>query len=66
MEHKKPGRPSRGDRAQLNVWQPRALYEAAKAKAAQQGMTVTDYIGLLMAADLDMPYDAQEALSLSA
>jgi hypothetical protein len=66
MEPKKPGRKSKGDRCQVNTLQPRALVNAAAAKAARHGMTLTDYVGQLLADDLGMTYQAQEALSLSA
>lgn len=66
MERKKPGRRSKGDRPQLNVRQPRALLQAAQEKASARGMTLTDYVGHLLADDTGVPYDAQEGLSLSA
>lgn len=66
MERKKPGRRSRGDRRQVNTMQPRALADAAAVKAAAGGMSLTDYIGQLLARDLGMTYDMQGALPLSA
>lgn len=59
-----------GDRRQVNTEQPRVLADAAAAEAARRGMTLTDYIGTLLAKDLGMvyaptQYDPQEALSLS-
>lgn len=66
MERKKPGRKSRGDRRQMNTLQPRALADAAAEKATAHGLSLTDYIGQLLAHDLGMVYDAQEALPLSA
>jgi len=66
VEHKKPGRKSRGDRRQVNTRQPRVLAEAAEAEAARCGMTLTDWIGTLMAERLGMTYELQEAMKLSA
>ncbi len=66
MERKKPGRRNKGDRCQVNTRQPRALAEAAEAEAARRGMTLTDFIGALLAEAVGVPYDPQEALSLSA
>lgn len=66
MERRKPGRPSKGDRCQVNTRQPAALAAAAAAAADARGMTLTDYIGHLLAKDLGMTYTNQEALQLSA
>lgn len=65
MEYKKPGRRSKGDRIQVNTRQPRGLAEAAEAEAARRGMTLTDYIGQLLAGDLGISYEVQEGRSLA-
>lgn len=62
MERRKPGRPSKGDRRQLNTLQPRAIAEATTRAAAAQGLTVTDYVGQLLARELGMDYSAQLGL----
>ncbi|NKQ59212.1 hypothetical protein HFP15_40875 [Amycolatopsis sp. K13G38] len=49
----------------MNTRQPRVLAEAAEAEAARRGMTLTDYIGQLLAGDLGIPYDVQEGLPLA-
>lgn len=66
MEHKKTGRPSKGDRDRLPVRLPKAFAAAAKQHAARRGQTFNDYVAELLAADMGMPYTDQEALSLSA
>ena len=66
MEHRKPGRKSKGDRKQVNFYLPTSLLAAAQAAAAERGMTFTDLMGELIAEELGVPYQIQEALSLSA
>jgi hypothetical protein len=66
MEHRKPGRKSKGDRKQVNFYLPASLHAAAQAAAAERGMTFTDLMGELIAEELGAPYQTQEALSLSA
>ncbi|MBN9748628.1 hypothetical protein DMP23_47465 [Amycolatopsis sp. A1MSW2902] len=65
MERKKPGRRSKGDRRQVNTRQPRVLAEAAEADAARCGLTLTDWIGMLIAERVGMSYEQQEGLTLS-
>lgn len=65
VERKKPGRRSKGDRTQVNTRQPRVLADAAEAEAARRGLTLTDYIGQLLAGDLGIPYEVQEGLPLA-
>lgn len=55
---------SKGDRTQMNTRQPRVLADAAEAEATRRGITLTDYIGQLLAGDLGIPYDTQEELPL--
>lgn len=62
MERKKTGRPSKGDRHKLAVRVPRKLADAVAARAAALGMTVNDYVGLLVAEDTGVPYSDQEAI----
>ncbi|WP_431878999.1 hypothetical protein [Amycolatopsis sacchari] len=66
MEHKKPGRPSKGDRERFTVRLPEQLAAAARKHAARRGLTFNDLVGQLLAADLGMTYDQQEELPLSA
>jgi hypothetical protein len=66
MEHKKRGRPSKGDRRPVITRLPRALADAAQEHAARQGMSFNDFVGLLLSREVGVPYSDQEALSLSA
>jgi predicted HicB family RNase H-like nuclease len=66
MEHKKRGRPSKGDRRPVITRLPRALADAAQEHAARQGMSFNDLVGLLLSREVGVPYSDQEALSLSA
>ena len=66
MEHRKPGRPSKGDRERFTVRLPEQLAEAARKHAALHGLTFNDLVGHLLAADLQVPYDQQEGLPLTA
>ena len=65
MERRKPGRPSKGERRLVNFKLPVALLEAMKAHAARRGMTATDLVGELLAAELGLPYQTQEGLPLN-
>lgn len=66
MEHKKPGRPGKGDRKQVKVRLPVQLAEAFLAEATRRGVTVNDWIGEFAAEVTGIPYDQQEALPLTA
>jgi predicted DNA binding CopG/RHH family protein len=66
MEHKRTGRPSKGDRDRLPVRLPKAFAEAAKNHAARRGLTFNDYVMELLAADMGVPADQQEGLPLTA
>ncbi len=62
VERRKPGRPSKGPRVQLKARMPEQLYAAALEEAARRGMTLTDFVGELIADSTGVPYTAQEAL----
>lgn len=64
MERKKGGRPSKGDRRLVSYKLPTALLAAVREHAALRGMTVTDLIGELLAAEVGIPYQTQEGLPL--
>lgn len=64
VERKKPGRKSKGDRCQVNTRQPRVLTEAAEAEAARRGMTMTNFVGQLLADAVGLPYQSQGELPL--
>jgi predicted DNA binding CopG/RHH family protein len=64
VEHKKTGRPSKGDRRMIAYKLPTHLIEATREHAARRGITVTDLIGELLAAEVGVPYMDQEALPL--
>lgn len=64
MERKKTGRPSKGDRRHVSFRLPTPLLDAMREHADQRGMTVTDLVGELLAAEIGIPYQAQEGLPL--
>lgn len=66
MERRKTGRPSKGDREMVRARLPRPLAKALHAEARRRGITVNDFIGELAARELQLPYDEQERLPLSA
>ncbi len=65
MERKKTGRPSKGDRTRIDTRVPTPLYLAAKSCAERRGMTLTDLVGELLAAEVGQPYQNQEGLPLT-
>lgn len=65
MERKKTGRPSKGDRRHVSFRLPTPLIAAMRTHAAQKGMTVTDLVGELVAAEVGMKYQTQEGLPLN-
>lgn len=65
MERKKTGRPSKGEREPILFRVPPALRLAAKQYAEQQGMTLNDFLGELVAAKVGVPYQNQEGLPLN-
>lgn len=65
MERKKIGRPSKGDRRLVSFKLPTPLLAAMREHAAQKGMTATDLVGELLAAEIGMPYQTQEGLPLN-
>jgi hypothetical protein len=65
MERKKTGRPSKGDRKLASFRLPVPLIDALKPHAAERGMTVTDLVGGLLAAEVGIPYQTQEGLPLT-
>jgi len=65
MERRKTGRPSKGDRRLASYKLPTPLLEAVREHAARRGMTVTDLVGELLAAEVGMPYLTQEGLPLN-
>lgn len=67
MERRKPGRPWKGHRRLANFKLPVPLLDAVKEHAAQRGITVTDLVGGLLAAEVGMTYPCyttQEGLPL--
>jgi predicted DNA binding CopG/RHH family protein len=65
MERRKPGRPSKGDRRLVSYKLPTPLIDAVRKHVAERGMTATDLIGELLAAEIGMPYQTQEGLPLN-
>lgn len=47
----KTGRPSKGHREPVNFWMQPELKHAARDRAAELGMSLTDYLALLVAKD---------------
>ncbi len=66
MERRKTGRPSKGDRRMVAARLPRPLAEAAHEHAARRGMTITDFVGELIAAEVGTIYQTQEVLPRTA
>ncbi len=62
MERKKLGRPSKGERRQVSFKFPIPLLVAMRECATERGMTATDLMGELLAAEVGIPYQTQEAL----
>ena len=65
MEHKRPGRPSKGARKQVKVRLPDALAVAFQEEAERRGISITDWIGQFAAEQTGVPYETQEALPLT-
>jgi hypothetical protein len=65
MERKKTGRPSKGDRTHVGFKLPTPLIAAVRKHVAERGMTATDLVGELLAAEVGMPYQIQEGLPLN-
>jgi hypothetical protein len=65
MERKKTGRPSKGERSRVEARIPIPLYHAAKSRAEQRGMTLSDLLGELLATEVGVPYQNQEGLPLN-
>lgn len=65
MERKKPGPAPKGDRRLVNFKLPVHLIDAMKLHAAREGMTATDFVGELLAAQVGVPYQIQEGLPLN-
>lgn len=61
-----PGRPPKGQRTQLTMRIPSAVYEAIRAEAKARGISMNDYLVHVAASDLGMPVSQrvdEEALS---
>ncbi len=65
MERKRIGRPPKGDRRLVAYRLPNPLLDAVREHAAQRGMTATDFVGELLAAEVGIPYQVQEGLPLN-
>lgn len=62
MEHRKTGRPSKGEREFVRARVPIPLRRAAEDRAKALGMTLNDYVGQLLAEDTGVAYATQEGL----
>lgn len=62
MEHRKTGRPSKGEREFVRARVPIPLRRAVEERARALGMSLNDYVGQLLADDTGVPYGEQEAL----
>ena len=62
VEKRKPGRRSKGQRSPLHCQMPDPLLIAARKRAAARGMTLTDLVGQLLAAETGVPYQTQATL----
>lgn len=67
MDRKKVGRPSKGERRMVRTRVSVAVHAAFYTEAARRGITVTDFLGELMAREVGVPYSStQEALPRTA
>lgn len=55
MRNSRVGRPSKGEREPLATRSPVPLAEAARARAANLGISVSDYLVMLIAQDTNLP-----------
>lgn len=62
VEHRKIGRPSKGERKFVRARLPIPLRRAVEERANSLGMTLNDYLGQLLAEDTGVPYSDQEGL----
>lgn len=62
MQHRKPGRPSKGPRRPLQCKLPTTMVEALHAAAAERGVTLTDMVGEWAERVTGVPYQAQTDL----
>lgn len=62
MEHRKIGRPSKGEREVVRARLPIALRRAVEERAKTLGMSLNDYVAQLLSADTGVPYTDQEEL----
>ncbi|MEO9240046.1 MAG: DUF1778 domain-containing protein [Jatrophihabitantaceae bacterium] len=65
MEHRRPGRPSKGQRERLQLRLAPELKAAIERAAASEGMTANDYMASLAARATGIPFSPQEAMSLA-
>lgn len=62
VEHRKTGRPSKGEREFVRARLPIPLRRAVEERAKTLGMSLNDYVGQLLAEDTGVAYADQEAL----
>lgn len=60
------GRRTKGARELLGTRTDTVLAAAARSKAADLGLSVSDYLATILAADLDLPQHAPKTTDLSA
>lgn len=65
MEPRKIGRPHKGDRKFVSFKLPTQLLVAMRRHAADHGVTATDLVGELIAAEVGMPYQNEKGIPLS-
>jgi predicted DNA binding CopG/RHH family protein len=65
VQQKKVGRPSKGPRVEVLLRVPSPMKDAAKREAAKRGLTVNDYVALLIEQATGIPYTNQEILPLA-
>lgn len=58
------GRPSKGPRERVEFKQPVALKSAAEQRSKALGLTMTDYLNLLVSRDVNFEYGNQEGFDL--
>ncbi|GAB2939547.1 hypothetical protein GCM10027047_39520 [Rhodococcus aerolatus] len=60
VEHRKLGRPHKGDRHMTSVRLPQAVYEEVQRRAAERGAHVSGYLADLVSVTLGLPEYATE------
>lgn len=64
--HRRPGRPSKGQRELVRARLPKPLAAALRAEAQDRGLSINDLIGELVARETGVPYSTPPRLPMNA